>query len=96
MHCGQSCILLMICKCLITVVIYLFFNVFVGIYQLTTLSNLCNQGGRSAEALKPFHFISFRFLIFIQGKYSSHADIDLQTALLQKKGEKITIKIETI
>ena len=34
-----------------------------------------------------FFFISFHFhfIIFTQGKYSSHTNIHLQTALLQKK-----------
>ena len=39
------------------------------------------------------HFISIHFIIFIQGKYSSHKNVDLQTALLQKKSYKITGKI---
>ena len=42
------------------------------------------------------HFISFHFIIFIQSKYSSHDNIDLQNALLQKKSYKITVKIGAI
>ena len=43
------------------------------------------------------HFsLHFHFIIFIQGKYTSHADVDLQTALLPKKSYKITVKIKTI
>ena len=43
-----------------------------------------------------FHFISFHLIIFIQGKYSSHKNVDLQTALSQKKSYKVTVKIGTI
>ena len=43
-----------------------------------------------------FHLILFHFIIFIQGKYSSLKNVDLQTALLQKKRYKITVKKETI
>ena len=41
--------------------------------------------------------ISFHFIIFIQGKYSSYDDnIDLQTALLGKKSYKIRVIMGTI
>ena len=43
-----------------------------------------------------FIFFPFHFIIFIQGKYSSHKNVDLQTALLQKKSYKIAVKIGTI
>ena len=43
------------------------------------------------------HFsLHFHFMIFIQAKYTSHANVDLQSALLSKKSYKITIKIKTI
>ena len=45
---------------------------------------------------QPFVFISFHFIIFIQGKYSNHKNVDLQTALSQKKSYKVTVKIGTI
>ena len=35
-------------------------------------------------------------MIFIQGKYSNHKNVDLQTALLQKKSYKITVKLGII
>ena len=41
-------------------------------------------------------FISFHSIIFIQGKYSSHKNVDLQTVLLQKKSYKVTVKLGTI
>ena len=40
--------------------------------------------------------VSFDFMIFIKGKYSTQSNVDLQAALLQKKSYKITITVSEI
>ena len=65
--------------------------------QPVILPFLCNKSASTCPIdLNKAHFISFHFMIFIQGKYSSHVKVDLQTALLQTKSYKITVMIKAI
>ena len=57
---------------------------------------LFRNGRASFIDFESFHVIPFHLITFIQGKYSGHANVDLQTALLQKKSYKITVKIGTM
>ena len=48
-------------------------------------------------SLHYFHFISFHFVIFIQGKCSTQNIFDLETALLTRgKATNLQFKIETV